>query len=142
MSRSELCTVRFSPEELSLVKQYLQQNPAFDSFSSLARIATLSFVGERAYLRLERVGQEVTRRPRFLWDYDLTETQVREILSRPGLPGEKRWLTERILTQARFEEIISYLSLAAIRQALPQLRLPEKVRKRWEYALTRWKLHG
>jgi len=43
-------------------------------------------------------------KPAFLWDDDLTFDDVRHILA-SGTPVERRWLMERILTQARWEEI-------------------------------------
>lgn len=76
--------------------------------------------------------------PYFLWDYDLSEVQVREILAQKGLSDEKRWLVERILTQARFEDVMKYLSAEEIQRALPHLRLPLKIKDRWEYALQIW----
>ncbi len=137
--RTRLQTVRFSPNEWNQVEVYLQQNPVFESFSSLARVATLAFIGEANLFRLQPVtAKKPGPRPTFLWDYDLSETQVREMLRRPGLPPEKCWLIERILSQARFEEVFDYLDLAELKRALPQLRLSPKIRRRWEYAISRW----
>lgn len=141
--KRNLRTVRFSPEEASLVDRYLKKNRLFESFSSLARVATLSFIQEGGLVHLNRVEKtEAPKRPRFLWDYDLTEVQVREILSRPGLSDKKRWLIERILSQARFDETLSHLTVAEIEKTLPTLRLPPKIRERWQYAIERWNRHG
>ncbi len=139
-TRSHLQTVRFQPEEVRQVERYLKQNLVFESFSALARVATLTFVRQENMLRLLPVeGRGTpTPRPRFLWDYEMGETQVREILNRPGLTPTKQWLIERILTQARFDEVLAYLDLTQIRKILPKLRLPEKIRQRWKYALGRW----
>jgi hypothetical protein len=82
--------------------------------------------------------ENVTPRPRFLWDYELSEAEVRAILSQPGLSPTKRWLIERILTEARFEEVFQYLDLPTIQKHFQALRLPLKVKQRWEYALKRW----
>lgn len=79
-----------------------------------------------------------SRRPPFLWDYDLSETEVREILAQKELSPLKRWLMERILTEGRFEQICEYLDLATIRQSFDRLRLPPHIKARWEYALKRW----
>ena len=139
MAKNQLRTVRFAPQEGGLVDTYLKQNPIFESFSALARVATLSFIGEEAFVHLQRIPLKPSaRRPRFLWDYELTESGVREVLAQPGLSAQKRWLIERILRECRFEEVCSYLSLEMIKKALPQLRLLPKVRRRWEYALARW----
>ena len=78
------------------------------------------------------------RRPSFLWEYDLSETEVRAILAQKDLAPVKRWLMERILSEGRFEDICEYLDLATIRQSFDQLRLPPHIKTRWEYALKRW----
>lgn len=141
--KSHLQTVRFASEEWRQVQAYLQKNPIFESFSSLARVATLSFLKESITVQLNPITtKKGLRRPHFLWDYDLTDTQTREILRQPGLPDKKRWLIERILLQARFKEVFDYLGLDEIKGALPRLRLPKKIRERWEYALQRWNQHG
>jgi hypothetical protein len=141
--RNRLQTVRLSKEEKALVDEYLMKNPVFESFSSLARVATLTFIGSGGNIRLEPAGtQGPAARPSFLWDYDLSVAQVREILARPGDSETKRWLIGRILSQARSEEVLSFLTVEQIRKALPVLRLPPKVRARWEYAVARWTKHG
>ncbi|MBI2345373.1 MAG: hypothetical protein HYV03_00465 [Deltaproteobacteria bacterium] len=139
MLKTQLQTVRLAPKEKALVEAYIQQNPIFESFSSLARVATLSFIGEAGNIQLRPVkGGHRGSRPSFLWDYDLTEVQVRELLARPGMTGEKRWLIGRILAEARFEEVFSYLTVDDIQRALPHLRLRPNVRERWTYAIDRW----
>lgn len=137
--RSYLRTIRFSKEEGEIVDRYLGQNPVFDSFSSLARVAILDIIQREGVLCLNPITKGARgKRPAFLWDYDLSESQVRELLNRPGLPPQKAWLIERILTESRFEEVLEYLTLEEIRQAFPKLRLPPKTRERWAYALERW----
>ena len=81
-------------------------------------------------------------RPRFIWDYNLSDADVREILRETGLSPRKRWLIARILCEARFEEVFHYLDLKSIREAFPSLRLPPAVRSRWNYALDYWARHG
>lgn len=137
-AKNQLRTVRFSAGESRLVGNYLKENQLFESFSSLARVATLSFIGQGHLFQTKPVKAEKKRLP-FLWDYDLSEVQIREILAQPGLPDQKRWLIERILSQARFEEVKKFLTLEAIGKALPRLRLPQKIRERWTYALNLWK---
>jgi hypothetical protein len=89
-------------------------------------------------MRADFPSERVSRKPRFLWDYDLSETEVREILAHKELSPLKQWLIERILTEGRFEEICEYLDLATIQQSFDQLRLPPHIKARWEYALKRW----
>ena len=125
-----------------MVNIYLKNNPLFESFSSLARVATLSFIREQGAIHLNPITVESKpKRPPFLWDYDLSEVEVREILGQSGWPPQKIWLIERILAEARFNEIFSYLTLETIQQAFPRLRLPFKIRERWEYAVKRWSRH-
>lgn len=80
-------------------------------------------------------------RPRFLWDYDLSEAEVKTILKQPGFNPTKCWLIERLLLEARLDEIVAYVNPNEISQALPSLRLPPKLRQWWEYALSRWMHH-
>ncbi len=132
-------TVRFSPQEAIQVDQYLKENPLFDGFSALARIATLTFIGEERRFHLLPVESGSKKKgPYFLWDYDLSEAQIREILGQRGLSNEKRWLIGRILAEARFEDVMKYLTVKEIRKALPKVRLLPKVKERWEYAIQLW----
>lgn len=139
MGRPCLKTARFSKAESRLLDSYLKNNPVFESFSSLARVATLEFIEYKRRLDLKVTPQ--ASRPPFLWDYDLSEHEVRELLSLTGLSDKKKWLIERILSGARFEDVLSYVDVETIRIALPQLRLDPKTRRNWEYALERWSDH-
>ena len=143
-ARNHLRTVRFSRAEAEQIDAYLERNAIFDSFSSLARVAALDFVGHARKLRLEPVaGADLPpKRPRFLWDYDLSDAAVREILARPGLPDEKRFLMERILTEGRFEEVFEYLTLGVLVRHFHALELPEAKKRHWGYALSRWSDNG
>jgi len=89
-------------------------------------------------MRADSSSAHSTQKPRFLWDYDLDEAQVREILAQEALSPLKRWLIERILSECRFDEVCQYLDLNTIRQSFAQLRLPSEIKARWEYALKRW----
>lgn len=89
-------------------------------------------------MKSESASAPSTQKPRFLWDYDLNETQVRAILAQETLTPLKRWLIERILSECRFDEVCHYLDLNIIRQSFPHLRLPPEIKARWEYALKRW----
>lgn len=76
----------------------------------------------------------------FLWDYDLTEKQTRSIL-RGNNEVEKLWLTARILTHAKFEDVWQYLTLGDITKVFPKLRLPPKTKQAWQRALNIWGYH-
>ena len=89
-------------------------------------------------MRTASPSEGMLRKPRFLWDYDLSDTEVRDILAQKELSPVKQWLVERILTEGRFEEICEYLDLTTIQQSFDQLRLPPHIKARWEYALKRW----
>lgn len=139
--RNHLHTMRLSSRERALVAEYLRKNPLFDGFSALARVATLTFIGQAGSVRLRPAGpQGPESRPRFLWDYDLSAAEARELLARPGMPPAKLWLIGRILSQARFEEAMQFLSVDEVREALPRVRVPARVRERWGYAIERWAL--
>lgn len=136
MRRGQLKTARFNKPESKLIDDYLKHNPIFESFSSLARVATLQFINEKKQIDLNKIVR--IKRPHFLWDYDLSEYEVCEILNQPGLSDRKKWLIERILGQARFHEVFFYLGVNTIQSALPYLRLDPKIRERWQYSLERW----
>ena len=76
-------------------------------------------------------------RPYFLWDYDLTETQVRAIL-RGEDEQQKAWLVARLLESAKYADVWQYISLAELREIFPKLQLKPQVRAAWEYALHVW----
>ena len=141
-ARNQLRTTRFSAQEAKRVDEYISKNNIFDSFSSLSRVATLRFIQEEDSLELVKFPRSSQKRPTFLWDYDLSEYDVREILHQKGMTQKKLWLIERILSQARFDEVTSYLDLDTIRIALPLIRLSHKIKDRWQYALEKWKSHG
>ncbi len=79
------------------------------------------------------------RRLYFLWDYDLTEEQVRAIL-RGNDEYEKAQLMVRILESARWSDIWHYLTLAQVRHYWPQLyrRMRPEIRDVWDWALQVW----
>src|SRR3990167_755087 len=103
-NREALRTIRFQSQESRQVDAYLKTNPIFESFSALARVATLSFIQQENIFHLKPIDSATShKKPSFLWDYDLTEVQVREIIGSSGFSDTKKWLMERILVQARFE---------------------------------------
>lgn len=78
------------------------------------------------------------RRLSFLWDYDLSEEDVRRIL-REGTPAERGWLIGRILEYAPWEEIWQYLTPRQIARDLEHIRFRSpRHRELWAYALNRW----
>ena len=136
--RSVVTTIRFSRNEMRELEQYLRRNTCFDSISSLGRVAMTEFVRTRNALALQPgAGQERGKRPWFLWDYDLTEAQVRELLTHAPFE-QRKWLLGRMLERLRPDEIVRYVSLEALQQALPHLRLDEKVKRHWEEAMAVW----
>lgn len=81
-----------------------------------------------------------SKRPYFLWDYDLTEEDVRRIL-REGTEVDKIWMTSRILTSARFEDVWKYITLPQVVSLFPKLRMRSSVKEAWHRALTVWGYH-
>ena len=81
-----------------------------------------------------------SKRPYFLWDYDLTDQQVREILAGDN-KTERRWMMARILTNARYEDVWSYIRLSDLAREYPYLRMRREVKEAWSHALTVWGYH-
>ena len=77
------------------------------------------------------------KRPYFLWDYDLTDEDVRRIL-RGDNEVEKRWMMGRILTNAHFNDIWKYMTAREVAKELPELRMRLEVKQAWEKALRVW----
>jgi uncharacterized protein (DUF433 family) len=82
-------------------------------------------------------AHERAARPYFLWDYDLTEADIRAIL-RSDDDGARVWLASRILESARYEDVWNYLTLAELRTLFPRLQLKPQVRAAWDFALQVW----
>ena len=136
--KCNLKTVRLSQKEVRQTEEFLTQNPAIENFSALARIAILDFISKRGSIPIKPILYEEPKgRPSFLWDYDLTEGEIREMLQ--SSLEKRKWLVARILEHARFDEIWKYLTRDQIEHDLPHVRLPEKTKQHWAYALKRWK---
>lgn len=77
------------------------------------------------------------KRPYFLWDYDLSEDDVRKILCGNN-ETERQWMMGRILTSANFKDVWKYLTLEDIQTELPKLRFRPEIKKSWERAINVW----
>lgn len=75
--------------------------------------------------------------PYFLWDYDLSEEDVKRIL-RQGDEQDKQWLVGRILEHAHFNDVFKYLSLREILRFFPELKMRPITRRYWQRALSAW----
>ena len=138
MERSVVVTIRFSHKEMGEIERYLQRNACFDSLSSLGRVATMEFVRTSTALPLHpNRGAAGGKRPWFLWDYDLTEAQVHELLTHAPFE-QRKWLLGRMLERLGPEELVRYVSLEEVERALPHLRFDEKVKRHWEEAIAVW----
>ena len=136
--RSSLKTVRLRPKENEWVEQFLKQNLWIESFSELARIAVLDFIQKRGEIPIRPITTRKNKKKlSFLWDYDLDSEDVKTILNEQPLT-KKHWLVARILEHAPFEEVWNYLTLSEIVEALPKLRMNEKRKKHWEFAIREW----
>lgn len=80
------------------------------------------------------------KKPYFLWDYDLTEKQVRKMLKEDDA-FTRRWLIGRIVSHATFDDIFKYLSIREILAIWPQLRIRPEIKKAWERAFAAWGYH-
>lgn len=136
--KDNLKTVRLSSTEAKMVDQFIEQNPAIDNFSSLARIAILDLIAKKGSITLRPlVQEEAGKKPSFLWDYDLGESQIREILSGPL--EQRKWLVAKILEHAKFDEVWKYLTPRDVERDLPSLRLNPKTREHWAFAVKIWR---
>ena len=77
------------------------------------------------------------QRPYFIWDYDLSEADLRSIL-RGQDEDQKACLVARLLESARFEDIWQYITLAELYPIFPKLKLKPQARAVWEFALSVW----
>lgn len=137
-NKGYLKTVRLSRKESDLVDSFLSQNQAIENFSTLARIAILDLISKKGSIPLRPIIEETPfRKPSFLWDYDISEGEIQEILSGPL--EKRKWLVAKILEHANFEEVWKYLTPRSIERDLFALRLKRKTREHWEYAIKRWK---
>lgn len=76
-------------------------------------------------------------RPYFLWDYDLSEEDVRRIL-RGDNETEKIWMMSRIVGHATYEDVWKYITYGEFKQWFSKLQLRPQIRRVWEYALSVW----
>ncbi len=78
-----------------------------------------------------------SKRPYFLWDYDLTEADVRRIL-RGQNETEKLWMMGRVLESATYDDVWKYLTIDEVRGLFPKLKLKKPIRDAWQRALYAW----
>lgn len=84
-------------------------------------------------------GENVQNNSRlpFLWDYDMTEDEVKEAL-KEGNQTTRSWLMSRILESVRYEKVWQYFSPQEIAESFSNLRLKAPVRRAWQRALNTW----
>lgn len=128
--KNNLKTLRLSASENQAILRYLETHPYIKTFSTLVRAAVWDYLQKAA-------DAPPSERPSFLWDYDLSHGQIVEILRGPQ--KNRLWLVAKILEHAKWEELWRYLTVRQIERDLPLLRLPEKTRAHWDYALRHWK---
>lgn len=75
--------------------------------------------------------------PYFLWDYDLTEEEVKKILKN-GDEFSRLWLIGRILESAKYEDVWKYLTLEEILKIFPKLKLKKPIKRAWLNAFKAW----
>lgn len=81
-----------------------------------------------------------TNRPYFLWDYDLTEDEVRQILKGTN-ETERRWMLARVLTSASFADVWHYTNVKQVVSEFPYLRMRPGIKSAWAKALHAWGYH-
>jgi hypothetical protein len=74
----------------------------------------------------------------FFWDYDITEEDLRAILSSDN-EVEKAWAMTRLLEAAKWDDIWRFITLDDLRVNFDRLRFRfDKDRETWAYAINRW----
>jgi len=87
------------------------------------------------------VGREDLRdKEEFLWEYDVSRPELLRMLQDSQSP-DRLWAIRRILLHAQPEEAIRLLTVDEIREALPDLDLPDRTRRIWEAYVAHWS-HG
>lgn len=81
----------------------------------------------------------LNKRPYFLWDYDLSEGKVKEIVQK-GDKNTRNFLLGRILEAAKFEDVWKYISLKKLAEIFSDLKLRQEVKQAWEKAFKAWKV--
>jgi hypothetical protein len=84
--------------------------------------------------------EELRDKEEFLWEYDVTRPELLRMLQDRQSP-DRLWAIRRILLHARPEEAIRLLTVDEIREALPDLDLPDRTRRIWEAYVAHWS-HG
>ena len=77
------------------------------------------------------------KRPYFLWDYDLSEKDVKKIL-KEGDEFSRQWLVGRILSHANFKDVFKYLAIQEILSIFPKLKMRKEITQAWERAFVAW----
>ena len=81
---------------------------------------------------------ETKKRPYFLWNADLAEDDVRQILS-SGSNYSRVQMMSTILHYARFQDIWAYLSVRDVQKWFWQIPWRNaELRDYWRWALTLW----
>lgn len=80
------------------------------------------------------------KKPYFLWDYDMSEKDVRKIL-KEGDEFSRRWLIARILSSANFKDVFNYLTIKDILDIFPKLKMRKEITQAWERAFSAWGYH-
>lgn len=75
--------------------------------------------------------------PYFLWDYNLTEGDIKKILNGKN-EAEKIWMAGRILTSAHFNDVWKYLKPEDIVALFPKLKMRTDIKESWHKALSAW----
>lgn len=79
-------------------------------------------------------------KPYFLWDYDMSEKEVRKIL-KEGDEFSRRWLVGRILSHAHFRDVFKYLSIKEILNIFPKIKMRKESTQAWQRAFAAWGYH-
>ena len=129
--KCNLKTIRFTAGETKDLEAFVTTHPGVASFSKMVRAAL------REYLKKNKGQTMVSASPSFLWEYRLHEEDIFDILNGPK--KNRLWLEAKILEHGKWEEVWHYLTRKQIEEDLPLMRLREKTKSHWHYAVQRWR---
>jgi len=77
------------------------------------------------------------KRPYFLWDYELSEKEVKKIIKQ-GNEYSRNFIIARLLESAKYEDIWKYIKLKDLVRIFPKLRLKKEIKEIWQSAFQAW----
>ena len=92
--------------------------------------------------RLDLDLSKETAHPYFLWDEPITVAEFRALLKSTD-PAVRAWSLQRLLREARFDDVWKFITPQEVANAWDQIRNGMGRRRSfWEFILKKWHEHG